>query len=141
MLVLVLRDEQRLLVIGKLHFGAQHIDAGCGAGVVLVLGELQERGGVGDARLSDGSASGGGLGIEVETGNDADDEVARVLEVEFAGIDAEFAGLEVALAFEIDNVLLRIDAEVVIGEGARRGLECPAPRARRRADCGSAALA
>ena len=51
LLELILGHEQRLLVIGKLHLGTEHVDAGRGTGIVLVLGQFEQRGGVIDPGL------------------------------------------------------------------------------------------
>ena len=39
-LQLVVGNQQRLAVVGKLDLGAEHVDAGRGPGIVLVLGQL-----------------------------------------------------------------------------------------------------
>ena len=57
-----------------------------------------------------------GLRIQIERCNGAHDQVARVALIHLAGIDGKFAGLHGAIACEIDNVLLCIDAEIIIRE-------------------------
>ena len=54
--------------------------------------------------------------IQIERSNGAHDQVARVTLIHLAGIDGKFAGLQGAIACEIDHVLLRIDAEIIIRE-------------------------
>ena len=44
LLVLVHGNQQRLLVVGKLDLRAEHVHARRGSGVVLVFGQLAERG-------------------------------------------------------------------------------------------------
>ena len=116
MFVLVLRDQQSLLVIRELHLRAQHVHARRGSSVVLVFGELVQSIRVGHPRLGGIGACRGGLGVEIEAGNGTDDEIARILVIHFAGIQGALAGLQSAITLKIDDVLLRIEAEIIIGK-------------------------
>ena len=114
--MLVVSDQERLSVVGQLNLGAKNVHTRCGSGVVLVFGKFQQSAGVGYSRLGRSGARRGRLRIEVERGNGSHNQVARILLIHLAGIHSQLAGLEPAIAFEIDNVLLRIDAKIIVGK-------------------------
>ena len=58
----------------------------------------------------------GRLGVEIKAGNGADNEIARVLIIHFAGVKSPLAGFPPAIALKIDQVLLPINAKIVVGE-------------------------
>ena len=78
LLVLVLGLQQRLLVVGKLHLGAQHVHARRRSRVMFVLGQLEQRAGIRHARLRGIDARLRRLCVQIEAGNHAHDQVARV---------------------------------------------------------------
>jgi hypothetical protein len=58
----------------------------------------------------------GRLGVEIEAGKGTDNEISRILVIHFAGIQGTFAGFPAAITLKIDNVLIRIEAKIVIGK-------------------------
>ena len=116
LLQLIPRNQQRLAVVGQLHLGAQNVHARRGPGVVFVPGQLQQSAGICHSRLRRIHARRRRLRVQVKRGNGAHNQVARIALIHFAGVERQFAGLESAIAFQIDHILLRVNAEIVVGK-------------------------
>ena len=99
LLQLVLGHQQCLLVVGKLHLGAQHVNTGRRAGIMLVCGQLEQRARIRDARLRGLDAGRGRLRIQIETGNGANDQIARIPLIHLARIERVLAGLQARDSF------------------------------------------
>ena len=59
-----------------------------------------------------------GLCVQIKCCNSAHNQVPRIAFIHLAGVESAFAGLELSITSEIDHVLLRINAEIVIGKRA-----------------------
>ena len=116
LLVLVLRHQQSLLVIRQLHLGAQHVNARRGSRIVLVFRQLVQSIRVRHPGLGSVGTRRSRLGIQIEAGNRANDEIARILIIHLASIKRAFAGFPSAITLKIDDVLLRINAKIVVGK-------------------------
>src|SRR5208282_2823426 len=80
-LVVVLRDEKRLLISRQLHLRANRIDRGREPLIVLIRGQLFENPRGLYPRLCRLDFGGGRFGLQIQTSGFPNDEVARVLVV------------------------------------------------------------
>ena len=111
---MILRGQQCLLVIGKLHLRTQKIYAGRCPSIVLAFCQLRESLRIVYSRLSRIHPSGRRLRPQIETGNRADDQVTRVLVVQLARFEGKVARLPIAITLQIDDVLLGVNPKIVV---------------------------
>ena len=78
-MVVVLRNEQRLLITRKLHLRPNHIDGGCQALIVLILSQLFEDAGSIHSRLCCLDFGRRRFRLQIEAGGLPDNQVAGIL--------------------------------------------------------------